>query len=57
LCWVIRQTTPTKKKRKRGDDASANDLLPDGPVDEAAEYGNLEFDEVLDEEVRSSHLV
>lgn len=45
------QTTPTKGKRKRRDDI--NDLLPTGPTgdDEAAGYGNLNFGEVLDEEV------
>ncbi|KAJ8587433.1 hypothetical protein M405DRAFT_310780 [Rhizopogon salebrosus TDB-379] len=42
-------TTPTKKKRKRVDDS--NEFLPEGPADEAAAYGSLEFNEVLDEEV------
>ncbi|KII95106.1 hypothetical protein PLICRDRAFT_48075 [Plicaturopsis crispa FD-325 SS-3] len=41
-------TTPPKKKRKRD---SLKDFLPDGPVDEATEYGDLDFNEVLDEEV------
>ncbi|KAF8238751.1 hypothetical protein L208DRAFT_1240565 [Tricholoma matsutake] len=41
-------TTPTKKKRKRHD---VNELLPNGPVDEAATYGSLEFNEILEEEV------
>ncbi|KAH7921823.1 hypothetical protein BV22DRAFT_1071622 [Leucogyrophana mollusca] len=39
-------TTPTKRKRKRDDS-----LLPDGPPDEAASYGSLEFNEVMDEEI------
>ncbi|KAH7914198.1 hypothetical protein BJ138DRAFT_1057479 [Hygrophoropsis aurantiaca] len=42
-------TTPTKKKRKRNDDLK-NDLLPDA-LDEAASYGSLEFNEVMNEEV------
>ncbi|RDB22822.1 hypothetical protein Hypma_010099 [Hypsizygus marmoreus] len=43
-------TTPPKRKRKRQNDT--NELLPAGPVDdEAAAYGSLEFNEVLDEEV------
>lgn len=42
-------TTPVKQKRKRDDDL--NELLPDGPPDEAAAYGSLEFNEVLDEAV------
>lgn len=45
------QTTPTKGKRKRRD--NVNEFLPDGPVDEAAKYGDHVFDEVLDEEVHS----
>lgn len=43
-------TTPVKRKRKRDDDL-LNELLPDGPPDEAAAYGSLEFNEVLDETV------
>ncbi|KAG2116110.1 uncharacterized protein F5147DRAFT_676008 [Suillus discolor] len=43
-------TTPVKRKRKRDDDL-LNELLPDGPPDEAAAYGSLEFNEVLDEAV------
>ncbi|KAG2056353.1 hypothetical protein BDR06DRAFT_1006064 [Suillus hirtellus] len=39
-------TTPVKRKRKRDDDL-LNELLPDGPPDEAAAYGSLEFNEVL----------
>ncbi|KAG1752714.1 uncharacterized protein EDB91DRAFT_1234689 [Suillus paluster] len=42
-------TTPTKRKRKWDDDL--NELLPDGPPDEAAACGSLEFNEVLDEAV------
>ncbi|KAG2077339.1 hypothetical protein BDR04DRAFT_1065949 [Suillus decipiens] len=42
-------TTPVKQKRKRDDDL--NEFLPDGPPDEAAAYGSLEFNEVLDEAV------
>lgn len=44
---TIRQTTPTKK-RKRIEDV--NDFLP-GPTDEAARYGSMDFNEVLDPEV------
>jgi hypothetical protein len=39
-----------KRKRKRVDDG--NEFLPDGPTDDAARYGSLEFNEVFDEEVR-----
>ncbi|KAG2042350.1 hypothetical protein BDR03DRAFT_945113 [Suillus americanus] len=42
-------TTPVKRKRKRDDDL--HELLPDGPPDEAATYGSLEFNEILDEAV------
>jgi hypothetical protein len=42
-------TTPVKRKRKWDDDL--NELLPDGPPDEAAAYGSLEFNEVLDEAI------
>ncbi|KAG1907108.1 uncharacterized protein F5891DRAFT_940717 [Suillus fuscotomentosus] len=42
--------SPLKRKRKRDDDL-LNELLPDGPPDEAAAYGSLEFNEVLDETV------
>ncbi|KAG1755615.1 hypothetical protein EDB19DRAFT_1955866 [Suillus lakei] len=42
-------TTPVKRKRKWDDDL--NELLPDGPPDEAAAYGSLEFNEVSDEAV------
>ncbi|KAL0949468.1 hypothetical protein HGRIS_009521 [Hohenbuehelia grisea] len=42
-------TTPTKRKRKQAPDK--NEFLPDGPLDEVAALGNLDFDEVLDEEV------
>ena len=38
-----------RKKRRRDDDL--NEFLPDRPVDEGESLGNLEFDEVLDEEV------
>ncbi|KAJ6539423.1 hypothetical protein B0H19DRAFT_1178960 [Mycena capillaripes] len=41
-------TTPTKRKRKQLEDA--NEFLPT-PKDESAGVGNLEFDEILDEEV------
>ncbi|KAG1813758.1 hypothetical protein EV424DRAFT_1541733 [Suillus variegatus] len=37
-------TTPVKWK---WDDDLLNELLPDGPLDKAAAYGSLEFDEVL----------
>ncbi len=42
------QTTPTKKRKRTTEDV--NELLP-GPTDEAATYGSMEFNEVLDEEV------
>ncbi|KAF5387763.1 hypothetical protein D9615_000477 [Tricholomella constricta] len=42
-------TTPFKRKRKRTEDV--NDLLPTGPLDEAASYGSLDFGEILDQEV------
>ncbi|KAJ6485137.1 hypothetical protein C8R47DRAFT_1130904 [Mycena vitilis] len=41
-------TTPTKRKRKQHDDR--NEFLP-VPKDPSADVGNLEFDEILDEEV------
>ncbi|KAG7096871.1 hypothetical protein E1B28_004278 [Marasmius oreades] len=40
-------TTPTKRKRKRNE--QADKYLPEGPVDEASLYGSLEFKEILDE--------
>ncbi|KAG6829608.1 hypothetical protein H0H92_004077 [Tricholoma furcatifolium] len=43
-------TTPPKRKRKHPDEV--NEFLPTEPVDEAATYGSLEFNEILDEEVR-----
>ncbi|GLB33886.1 hypothetical protein LshimejAT787_0107700 [Lyophyllum shimeji] len=42
-------TTPPKRKRKRAEDS--NDLLPKGPIDEAATYGSLDFGEVFDEQI------
>ncbi|KAK1236492.1 hypothetical protein PQX77_000269 [Marasmius sp. AFHP31] len=41
-------TTPTKRKRKRNEDV--NEFLPKAP-DEAAGYGSLDFNEILDEKV------
>ncbi|KAL0576922.1 hypothetical protein V5O48_005068 [Marasmius crinis-equi] len=41
-------TTPNKRKRKRNEEV--NEFLPSAP-DEAAGYGSLDFNEVLDEEV------
>ncbi|KAJ6628697.1 hypothetical protein B0H10DRAFT_1940108 [Mycena sp. CBHHK59/15] len=41
-------TTPTKRKRKRTDDV--NEFLS-VPKDESSEYGNLEFNELLDEDI------
>ncbi|KAF8517789.1 hypothetical protein JB92DRAFT_2809579 [Gautieria morchelliformis] len=41
-------TKPLPKKRKRDDDL--NELLPEGPRDEGAYCGSLEFDELLDEQ-------
>ncbi|KAG1897769.1 uncharacterized protein F5891DRAFT_1191693 [Suillus fuscotomentosus] len=38
--------------KQKWDNDLLNKLLPDGPPDEAAAYGSLEFDEVLDETVR-----
>ncbi|KAK7060563.1 hypothetical protein VNI00_001329 [Paramarasmius palmivorus] len=49
LSTVETITTPTKRKRKRTQ--VENEFLPKGPVDEASQYGSLEFDEVLDEEI------
>ncbi|THV08473.1 hypothetical protein K435DRAFT_771969 [Dendrothele bispora CBS 962.96] len=46
---VEKITTPPKRKRKRVEEK--NEFLPDGPTDEAADYGSLEFDEIMDEEV------
>ncbi|KAG6333721.1 hypothetical protein ID866_5364 [Astraeus odoratus] len=46
---VHEATTPRKKKRKLDDDL--NDQLPLTPPDEASTYGNLDFEEILDEEV------
>ncbi|KZT12484.1 uncharacterized protein LAESUDRAFT_668161, partial [Laetiporus sulphureus 93-53] len=43
------QAERPKKKRKRDDDL--NEFLPDRLQDEGEQYGSLEFDEVLDEEV------
>jgi hypothetical protein len=42
-----------KAKRKRKRDDERNEFLPDRPAEELEEqaYGNLEFNEVLDEEV------
>jgi len=40
-----------RKKRKR-DVPGGELLLPDGPPDESATYGSLEFNEILSEEVR-----
>ncbi|KAJ7638884.1 hypothetical protein FB45DRAFT_415481 [Roridomyces roridus] len=41
-------TTPTKRKRKRTEDV--NEFLP-APKDESADVGNLDFNEIQDEEV------
>ncbi|KAG6869261.1 hypothetical protein C0993_000014 [Termitomyces sp. T159_Od127] len=41
--------TPPTRKRKRPDDV--NEFLPKGPADEAANYGSLDFGEILDEEI------
>lgn len=43
-------TIPNAKKRKR-QQAPTHEFLPDGPKDEAASLGNLEFNEILDEDV------
>ncbi|KAK0468267.1 uncharacterized protein EV420DRAFT_1260153 [Desarmillaria tabescens] len=43
-------STPTKKKRKH-DAKDVNEFLPSGPTDEAAKYGSLDFNEVLDTEI------
>ncbi|EIN10463.1 hypothetical protein PUNSTDRAFT_100008 [Punctularia strigosozonata HHB-11173 SS5] len=42
---------PYKKRKVEPD---VNELLPKGPVDEGADYGSFEFNEVLDEEVLRS---
>ncbi|KAF9055396.1 hypothetical protein BDZ89DRAFT_1055989 [Hymenopellis radicata] len=44
---VTTVTTPKKKRKRTTEDV--NELLP-GPTDEAATYGSMEFNEVLDEE-------
>ncbi|KAI0308853.1 hypothetical protein OF83DRAFT_1253700 [Amylostereum chailletii] len=44
--------SPLKKKRKR--DPDVNEFLPDGPVEDGAELGTLDFDELLDEEALRS---
>ncbi|KAF8845863.1 hypothetical protein BDN67DRAFT_961513 [Paxillus ammoniavirescens] len=41
--------TPLKKKRKRDDES--NEFLPEAPPDDASAYGNMDFGEVMDEEV------
>ncbi|PBK72668.1 hypothetical protein ARMSODRAFT_1015507 [Armillaria solidipes] len=55
MTTVEKLSTPTKKKRKR-ETKDVNEFLPDGPTDEAAKYGSLDFNEVLDTEVSSSSL-
>ncbi|KAK0486868.1 hypothetical protein EDD18DRAFT_651532 [Armillaria luteobubalina] len=50
MTTVEKLSTPTKKKRKREAD-DVNEFLPNGPTDEAAKYGSLDFNEVLDTEV------
>ncbi|KAF7352722.1 Glutamine synthetase [Mycena venus] len=42
-------TTPTKRKRKQPVE-DVNEFLP-SPMDESADLGNLEFNEILDEEI------
>ncbi|KAJ7507901.1 hypothetical protein B0H11DRAFT_2169546 [Mycena galericulata] len=44
-------TTPTKRKRKQTQDV--NEFLP-VPKDESADVGNLEFNEILDEDILKS---
>lgn len=44
-----RQTQRPKKKRKRDDDL--NEFLPDRHPEESEQYGSLEFNELLDEQV------
>ena len=46
------QISPPKRKRKRAGD-EFNEFLPKGPPDEAANIGNLSFNETLDEKVAS----
>ncbi|SJL01897.1 uncharacterized protein ARMOST_05221 [Armillaria ostoyae] len=55
MTTVEKLSTPTKKKRKR-EAKDVNEFLPDGPTDEAAKYGSLDFNEVLDTEVSNSSL-
>ncbi|KAG7449117.1 uncharacterized protein BT62DRAFT_1002659 [Guyanagaster necrorhizus] len=43
---VEKLSTPTKKRKHEAKDV--NEFLPDGPTDEAAKYGSLDFNEVLD---------
>ena len=42
----------SRKRRKVAND-SKNEFLPDKPSDEGADFGSLEFQELLDEEVCS----
>ncbi|KAK0206458.1 hypothetical protein DFS33DRAFT_1255799 [Desarmillaria ectypa] len=47
---VEKLSTPTRKKRKH-EAKDVNEFLPDGPTDEAAKYGSLDFNEALDAEI------
>ncbi|KAK7695880.1 hypothetical protein QCA50_000518 [Cerrena zonata] len=49
------QTQTARRKRKRDDDL--NELLPDRPIDEGESLGNLDFNEVLNEETLMSKSV
>ncbi|KAF8165272.1 hypothetical protein B0H34DRAFT_793681 [Crassisporium funariophilum] len=52
----ILSTPSPKRKRKRTHD-DTNEFLPDGPLDEAANIGNLDFNEILDEEILKTKFI
>ncbi|KAH8830481.1 hypothetical protein DL96DRAFT_1785244 [Flagelloscypha sp. PMI_526] len=46
---IAKLTTPPKRKRKRGVSQDREELLPDGPPDEAKQLSSLDFGEILEE--------
>lgn len=44
------QDTATRPKKKRRCDSDLDERLQESPLDEASTYGNLDFEEILDEE-------
>ncbi|KAI6130447.1 hypothetical protein EDD16DRAFT_1542226 [Pisolithus croceorrhizus] len=48
------QDTATRPKKKRRRDSDLDERLQESPLDEASTYGNLYFEEVLDEEILRS---